>query len=300
MQGLILALLNPVVVSIQNTLAKIGLLRDDIEDMAVVFARLFYVVPVLLVYLLWIGMPTAINPWFWPTIVLMILLEVPSQWFYHQAIKTEQISLVMPLTALLPPFLFTSFVFFGGWSWLGAVGVLVVSLGVYFLEATKYLEATKEKLSLGNLLGPVKAIMKNRASRYMLATVLLWSVTTPLQKVAVGQSNVAFMGVCYLTGCSILIVFQRIIRKQSVAKVVWPVGVSRLIPIGIFAGFGSIFQYSALSFLAPVYVIALKNTILLWSVLWDKVIFHQIVTRAQMISIIIVTIGSIMVGVSII
>ena len=300
MQGLILALLNPVVVSIQNTLAKIGLLRDDIEDMAVVFARLFYVVPVLLIYLAWTGMPAAINPWFWATIVLMIILEVPSQWFYHQAIKTEQISLVMPLTALLPLLLFTSFVFFGGWNWLGAAGVLVVSFGVYFLEATKYLEATKEKLSLGNLLGPVKAIMKNRASRYMLATVLLWSVTTPLQKVAVGQSNVAFMGVCYLTGCSILIVFQRIIRKQSVAKVVWPVGVSRLIPIGIFAGFGSIFQYSALSFLAPVYVIALKNTILLWSVLWDKVIFHQIVTRAQMISIIIVTIGSIMVGVSII
>ena len=159
MQGLILALLNPVAVSVQNTFAKLGLLREDIEDMAVVFARLFYVVPVLSVYLLWTGMPAVINHWFWLTISLMILFEVPSQWAYHQAIKTEKISLVMPLTALLPLLLFTSFVFFGGWSWLGAVGVLVVSLGVYFLEATKYLEATKEKLSLGNLLGPVKAIM---------------------------------------------------------------------------------------------------------------------------------------------
>ena len=300
MQGLILALLNPVAVSIQNTLAKRGLLCDDIEDMAVVFARLFYVVPVLLIYLAWTGMPAVINQWFWSTIVLMIILEVPSQWFYHQAIKTEQISLVMPLTALLPLFLFTSFVFFGGWSWLGAAGVLVVSFGVYFLEATKYLEAAKESFSFSNLFGPVKAIIKNKASRYMLVTVLLWSVTTPLQKVAVDQSNVAFMGVCYLAGCSIMIIVYRLLARQSVARVVWPVGVLGLIPIGIFAGFGSIFQYSALSFLAPVYVIALKDTILLWSVLWDKLIFHQTITRAQMISIIIVTVGSIMVGISII
>lgn len=294
MQGLILALLNPVAVSIQNVLAKIGLLRDDIEDMAVVFARLFYVVPVLSIFLLWTGMPEVVNLWFWPTIALMVLLEVPSQWFYHQAIKTEQISLIMPLTALLPLFLFTSFIFFGGWSWFGGAGVLVVSSGVYFLEATK------EKLSLDNLLGPFKAIAKNRASRYMLATVLLWSITTPLQKVAVGQSNIAFMGVCYLSGCSILIILQRIIRKQSVAKVVLPTGVLRVIPIGLFAGLGSIAQYSALSLLTPVYVIALTDTILLWSVLWDKIIFHKAVTKAQMISIIIVTIGSIMVGVSII
>jgi drug/metabolite transporter (DMT)-like permease len=225
---------------------------------------------------------------------------VPSQWFYHQAIKIEQISLVMPLTALLPLLLFTSFVFFGGWSWVGALGVLVVTSGVYFLEITKNFKTSKDKLSFGNLLGPIKAISKNKASRYMLVTVLLWSITTPLQKVAVGQSNIAFMGVCYLSGCSILIILQRIISRQSVAKVVLPAGVWRVIPVGLFAGLGSIAQYSALSFLSPVYVISLKDTILLWSVLWDKMVFHKTITRAQMISIIIVTVGSIMVGISII
>lgn len=140
MQGLILALLNPVAVSIRNTLAKIELLRDDIEDMAIVFARLFYVVPVLLIYLWWTGMPKAIDFWFWPTISLMILLEVPSQWFYHQAIKLKQISLVTPLSALLVIPLLLTFIFFGGWSWLGVAGALVVSLGIYFLETAKYTE----------------------------------------------------------------------------------------------------------------------------------------------------------------
>lgn len=298
MTGLLFALANPAVVSVQNVLAKIGLLRKDIDDWAVVFARLFYVVPVLLVYLYFTGMPVNINPWFWPTIVLMILLEVPSQWFYHQAIKSEQISLVIPLTALLPMLLFTSFIFFGGWSWLGVIGVLVITFGVYFLEAAKYVETTQKRLTLGNLIDPIKAIIKNKPSRYMLATVALWEITTPLQKVAVEQSNVAFMGVCYLSGCSIVVIIYRIITRQSVSRVIFPKGIIGLIPIGIFAGLGSIAQYTALSMLSPAYVIAFKDTILLWSVLWDKTIFHQSVSRVKMIAIIIVTIGTVMVGIS--
>lgn len=237
-------------------------------------------------------MPDHIDTFFWPTMLLLILLEIPSQWYFHQAIKMEQISLVMPISTLIMIPMLSSFVFFEGWSWLGVSGSLVVAFGVYMLQTTK------ESFSLSNLWAPVKSIFTNKASRYMVYTIVLWSITTPLQKVTANQSSVAFMGVVYLSGCSLGVILWRLIRGQSVRSVIMPPGSIRLVPIGLFAGGGSITQYWALSILNPVYVIALKETILLWSILWDKIFFKHSPSRLQIASTIIVVVGAIMVGAS--
>jgi len=290
--GIFISLLNPVFVSLQNVAARKGLTRGDVEDMAVVFSRLFYVVPVLLAYLWWKGMPAKIDPYFWPTMLVLVLLEIPSQWFFHQAIKTEQISLVMPISTLIMIPMLSSFVFFSGWSWLGFAGSMTVAFGVYLLQASK------EGLSTHNLLAPIRSIITNKASRYMLYTIVLWSITTPLQKVTANQSSVAFMGVIYLSGCSIGVIVWRLIRRQSVKSVIAPPGTVRLIPVGLLAGGGSITQYWALSVMNPVYVIALKETILLWAIIWDRMFFGHKPSKMQIASTCLVVIGAAMVGIS--
>lgn len=290
--GIIVSLLNPFFVSMQNVSAKIGLLHDDIDDMAVIFARLFYVVPVLIAFLWWKGMPDTISPYFWHTMLILIVLEIPSQWFFHQAIKTEQISIVMPISTLIMIPMLSSFIFFEGWSWLGVSGSLIVAFGVYMLQTLK------NGFSLDNFWTPIKSIFTNKASRNMVYAIILWSITTPLQKVTANQSSVAFMGVVYLLGCSLGVIVWRIIKRQPIKPVILPPGALRLMPIGLFAGGGSIAQYWALSLLNPVYVIALKETILFWSILWDKIFFKHSPSRVQIVSTIIVAIGASMVGIS--
>src|SRR5690606_8164204 len=103
--------------------------------------------------------------------------EIPSQWYFHQAIKEEQISLVLPLAALLGPLLLITSVVFNDTSWnlLGITGIITVSIGVYALHLP-------QGSLWGQLLTPIRSMLSKRASRYMLLTVLLWTVTTHLQR----------------------------------------------------------------------------------------------------------------------
>ncbi len=300
--AILLALLNPFFTSLQNVLAKKNLNNENIDDLAVVFARLFYVVPVLLIFLLITGMPATLHPYFWWIVVGMAILEIPSQWFYHQAIKHGELSMVMPISTLIVLPMLTSFIFFTGWSWLGIAGVILVTVGVYTLQVTEVMKLEEPKWQ--KLWAPIKSMFKEKASRYMLITILFWSVTTPLQKLASsipGQgttplSNIAFMGVIYLSFCSLGIILMRLVRGKKIAPIIFPKQIGQLAPIGLLSGLASVAQYWALALMNPVYVIAFKETILMWTVLWDRLVFKIKISRIQFISIIIVMLGALIVG----
>ncbi|MDD4412468.1 MAG: EamA family transporter [Patescibacteria group bacterium] len=308
--GILISLLNPFFASLQNVFAQIGLKDKKIDDLAVVFARLFYVVPILLVFFLIVGAPSQINPNFFWIMMIMVLLEIPSQWFFHQSIKMGQLSVVMPISTLIAIPMLSSFWFFGGWSWLGLFGALFITVGIYVLQASKLKEGDDIKyvFSWSNLIKPIKSLFKEKSSRFMLITIVLWSITTPLQKLASSVpgttetplSNVAFMGVVYLSLCSLGVVFWSKIKSKKIKSIIYPPQKLSLMPIGGFAGFGAIAQYWALSILNPVYVIALKETILIWTVIWDVLIFKQKISVVQLISIVIVMIGAALISVTII
>lgn len=288
-------MINPFFSSLQPVIAKLGLHRKGVEEMAVVFARFFYVTPILMIFL-WIkGMPDKIDRYFWPTMLALILLEIPSQWFYHQALKADKISLVQPIQTLLVYPLMFSFFVFKGWSWGAFCGVIIVSMGVYLLQ----LQKLEGEFSLKRFFEPIKALKNNLASRHMLTAVLLWSITTPLQKITSEMSSPAFMGVIYLSGCSLGVILWRVINRQSVMPIIFPPEMHKLMPTGLVAGIASIGQYWSLSIMNPVYAISLKDIRIILIMMWDKLFFKTHISRGQAMATMMILAGSIMVGVSI-
>ncbi len=293
MTGLMLALLNPFFSSLRAPIAKFYLNDARTDDWAVVFARLFYAVPILTVCLLIFGMPERIGDRFWTVMLVLVALEIPAQWFYHQAIKSEQLSTVLPIGSLLVLTMAPiSFYAFGGWSWRAFAGILIVCSGVYALKATQ------TAFSLRNLTLPIQAIWTHLPSRHMLYTVLLWSATTPLQRVAVAESNIWFMGTVYLSGTALGIVLCTRLAKVPVKSVALPASMLGLAPIGILAGAANMCQYWASSLINPVFVIALKETGLLWMLVWDRLLFKTSISPLRAGSVAAVTTGNILVATS--
>lgn len=286
-------MINPFFSSLQPVVAKLGLHRSGVEEVAVVFSRFVYVIPVLLVYLFaFQSLPAAIDPYFWLVILGLALLEIPSQWFYHQALKADNISLVQPIQILLVYPLMLSFLFFDGWNWQAFSGVIVVSAGVYFLQ----LQKLEGKFSWPRFFEPIKSLKDNRASKNMLGAVLLWSLTTPVQKVAVEMSNAAFMGLVYALFCSAGLIIWRLIRRRKIGPMVWPPQPQKLAITGLTAGLASLGQYWALSLMNPVYVVSLKDIRIALIMLWDRVFFKTKISGHQAIATLVILVGSIMVA----
>lgn len=165
------------------------------------------------------------------------------------------------------------------------------------------------KFSFKDWWTPLKRLWTKQKSRYMLYTVAFWTVTTYLQPEAIKLANpnfegpvnyqgIVYMGVMFLLCSSLVILIKRIISGKSVKAVVFPPQLWRLLPIGLLFGFACICQYWAVSVMSPVYMIALKDTVLIWAMIFDKTIFREKIGRAQIISTLMVMIGSMMIAVA--
>ncbi|MEK7103630.1 MAG: EamA family transporter, partial [Patescibacteria group bacterium] len=256
-----------------------------------VFARLFYVLPILVVYMVIKNAPLPpIHPWFPYIAIVLAFFEVPAHYCYQRAIKTEKTSLVNPIYALITIPMMSSFIFFEGWSIVGFAGIVVITGGVYILQARK------NNYAGGNVLLPIISLWQNKESRLMLYAVMCWSITTPLQKVAIKMSNIEMMGLCYLSIASLLTVLWGIFKGSSVREIIFPQKVHHFAPIGLVAGINNVLQYTALSLINPAYVTGLKQTIHLWLIVSDRFIFKDVISKAQMFAIGIIVTGAMLVG----
>ena len=290
--GIICSLISPLLGSVQAVFTKTRLKAFNSINDAVLFARFFYVLPVLVIYaaIRWTTIPV-INPWFITIILILVLLEVPAQFFYQQAIKSEKISLITPIGSLLTIPMMTSFIFFKGWSVVGCAGIIVITGGVYILQARTHMLTAN-----GKLFDPIKLMWLNKGSRFMLWAVICWSITSPLQRVAIAMSNIEIMGICYLGGCSILTIVWGKQKGIPIRDIIFPNKIYLFAPIGLFGGVANILQYTALSLINPAYVVALKQTGQLWAIIWDRKIFQHRISSSQTFAICIIITGALLVG----
>lgn len=286
--GIILALLNPLFTSVQNVVSKKTLVLDPSKfDWNVVFSRLAYGIPVLAILFYFMPWNAPLVLSFWLLVGLLIILEIPSQWYYHQSIKAGQMSLVMPLTALLSILMLPTIYIFSDWTIGGIIGSIFIALSVYVLSATQ------TGFSKKNLFAPITHLVTNKPSRYMLIAVGLWGITTPLQKYLVKLSNVPTLGVLYLGGCSICVIIFTVVLGNTKQTVI---PANKSVPfIGLLAGIASVTQYWSLLYLHPIYMIALKDTILFWTIIWDIIFFKEKISRAQLIATLCVFSGSMLI-----
>lgn len=187
-----------------------------------------------------------------------------------KAVKYGDLSLVSPLTALTIPFLFVTSFFIAGETTniYGALWVAIIFIGTYFLNIQEI---------RGWFLAPIRALYQNLWARYMLLTAVLWSVSSPLDKLWVIE--VWAIGWMLLTNAviSILFVWLMLILGKSINPMFMlkKKNLQKIWALSLLWGLWAFLQMLALKYTLVIYVIALKRasgmfSVLLWYFMYQE------------------------------
>ncbi len=207
---------------------------------------------------------------FWGAMAAAVPLEVAAALLYQKALQLSPLGLTAPYLAFTPAFLV-----FTGNRILGEVpagmaygGIALVTLGGYWLQLAP---------GMGPL-GPVRALLRERGSLCMLGVALIYSLTSALGKIAVVHSSpqtFAFVYYLVLTGALAPWAWGAVRRGGARA-------LGGLLPVGVFGASMILFHFSAIRLAPASYMIAVKRTSLLWSILLGRAFLGETNTSRRL------------------
>ena len=170
MSWIIYALITAFSIATADAISKKAMIRS--HEYVIAWVRQGYTLPFLAVVFFFIEIPP-LDRTFWLTLLIAIPLDVTAIILYVKAIRLSPLSLTIPFIALSPMFvIITAFVILGELPDIsGLFGILLIVIGAYLLNV----RATKH-----GVLGPIKAIKKERGSVLMIIVALIYSVTSTL------------------------------------------------------------------------------------------------------------------------
>lgn len=237
---------------------------SDADPYIVMLAFQLYALPVLALIFLLSGLPE-ITAGFFTALLVSGTLNILAVALYIKAFQHADLSLVAPLIAFTPLFLLlTSPLILGEMPGVrGLAGVAAIVAGAYVLNAHER-----------GILAPIKALVRERGSRYMLLAAFVFSITSNYDKIGVQSSSPFFWsfanGTYIMAGLFLLAFWKRRRQLGTVVK-----RAKRLAPIGTFVAFTVTAQMVAIELAFVAYVIALKRLSTLLSALWGWLILHE-------------------------
>lgn len=256
------ALSTALALSFADALSKKALSSSD--DIVVAWVREGYALPFLAFGFFFFPIP-GLDSTFWITVAALLPMEITALILYVRAIKLSPLSLTVPFMALSPVFIiFFAFIFLGEVpSGAGAVGIVLIAVGAYALNAGAYRKG---------LLGPVRAVFKEPGSVLMIIVALIYSLTSTLGKVAVEHSSPVFFGFFY--SFLLTLVMTAYVAYKGKLRFVFSRPAS-FIPIGLCTAAMVSTHFIAISLTQAAYMISVKRTSLVWSVILGRLIFKE-------------------------
>ena len=258
------ALLTALSLATSDALSKKALSKS--HEYVIVWVREGYALPFLLLIFLFIEIPSLDNTFF-ITLLLLLPLEITALILYVKAIRISPLSLTIPFMAFSPLFIIlTAYVVLGEMpDRSGMIGILLIVVGAYLLN----IKAQKE-----GFLEPFKAIGREKGSIFMIIVALIYSITSTLGKVAILHSSPVFFGVLYPFILTIVLTpivwfniqgnFGQVFTRPLV-----------FLMIGLSSALMIIFHFLAISLTEVAYMISVKRTSLIFSVLYGKLLFNE-------------------------
>jgi uncharacterized membrane protein len=242
-------------------------------DLLVAWARQGYALPFLLPILFFIEMP-ALDWGFWSALGVMLPLEITAILFYVRAIRVSPLSLTVPFLALSPVFIiFIAFAVLGELpDKSGVSGIALIAFGAYLLNV--------RAASGGDILGPIKAVLKEPGSVLMIIVALIYAVTSTFSKVAMRHSSPLFFAVFYPLVVTLLLSIILASKGRLKAVASRP---SLFLPIGFFSAMMIAAHFSALSLVDVAYMISIKRTSLIFSVIYGALVFKEEKLRERLV-----------------
>lgn len=253
----------------------------------VTWAMITLSLPWTLLVLLRDGMPDVGSGFFAPA-AISVALNMIAVTLQVKALSVSPLSLTVPFLAFTPVFMIAT-----GWAVLdevpdarGVAGILLIAIGAYSINL--------EKLR-GGVLGPIRAIASEPGSRLMLVVALLWSVSAAFDKRAVVESSPAFYASFFSVAFGALYapaLLWGVRRKRP------PGGtVPRLFLLGGIAAAMIICQFAAIQLTLASYVIALKRSGMLVSVVLGRLFFQERMLAVRLVGAALMTAGVVLLSV---
>ena len=212
------------------------------------------------------GWPT-VQPGLVPVLLVFSVMIAAGALLIVKATQVAPLSTSMPVLSFTPAFLLiTSWVMLGERSGpLGTVGVLTIVAGAYLLNV--------HQRDLG-LLAPLRALVTDRGSMYVMGTALIYAITANLGKIGIERSNSAFFAcAAYVVVCVVVLPFM--LRSARGSAPLLRAGLPYLLLIGFAAAVMMSCYAMAVKLAIVPYVIALKRTNGLFSVLFGLLLFRE-------------------------
>lgn len=262
MNWAILALLTAVFESGKDVLGKRVLGKWD--PVAVAWGWRVFALPFLFPLLMVAGLPP-LGPDFAWALLAGGSLNLISSVFYMRAIRHSDLSLVVPLVAFTPLFLLlTSPLLLGETpGGRGIAGVVLIVLGSYLMKA-----GDRGK----GYLAPFRALLREPGGRWMLAVSLIWSVTSNIDKIGVRNSSPVFWAVAVNLFVAVGLAPAALRRGRRMFCRNY---LRALFPLGAAGGLGTACQMAAINLTLVPYVIAVKRTSTVMTVLWGHLLFRE-------------------------
>jgi uncharacterized membrane protein len=224
-----------------------------LNEKQVVIGRLLFAVPILWILVFIEGMPVISEKIIW-VYLIGIPLEALALALYIKALNISALSVTVPFLSFTPVFLLiTSPLLISEMPGVtGVIGVIIIACGAYILNFS----------SLENYLDPFKKMIKERGSLLMLIVAFIYSITSIIGKHGVLFSSVTFFAASYLTGV-LTIYFILFLKKLSFKDLLK----KELAIIGFLSGAMYFFHMSALKLIYVSYMISVKRSSLIFSIL---------------------------------
>ena len=235
------------------------------DEYVIAWVREGYALPFIALAFFFIPIPH-LDKTFYLSVLILLPLEITALILYVKAIKVSPLSLTIPYMALSPVFIIIiAFSLLGELpDKSGFAGIFLITVGAYLLNA---------KASSLGLLGPIKAIAKERGSVLMIIVAIIYSVTSTIGKIAVQHSSPIFFGFFYpllLTIALSIVVGAKGTLHGVVSRP------ATFLTIGIFTAIMILSHFLAISMADVAYVISIKRTSLIFSVLYGWVVFKEV------------------------
>lgn len=230
-----------------------------------------------------VGPPPMPETRFWAPAAVSVALNASASLLYVRALR-EDLSLTVPITALSPVFLLATEPLIAGRTVpaIGMLGVIVIGAGLYVLN----LQALREH----GVFGPIRNVWHQTGPRFMLGVVLLWSVTAPLDTIAVHAWDPIWYAAMLHAGIAVIITPFCWRKSQALAPA--PHDDLRLASLGLLSGLGTMLQMTALMAAPATYVIAIRRFSAPLSAVWGWLFFKEPHVRTRLLGACVMAIGA--------
>ncbi|NUN08140.1 MAG: EamA family transporter [Ignavibacteriaceae bacterium] len=243
----IFALLNPFVDSTRNIFSKRA--SRNIDPILISLAN--NGIPMLIFSPVVFFVEFKFNAEFITALIISALINIAAVLLYHRALSKGEISEVVPMLSFTPLFLLLSSPLLVGEfpNIYGIIGIVLMVAGSYLLNINNV---------KGGLLNPLRSLVRNKGTRYMLIVAFIWSISANFDKIAITNSSIwqyAFsVNVLVTLGIGTIILIK---RKFDIAQL--RAEKFNLLMVGLFTSAGFYVHMTALSLTLVAYVIAFKR-----------------------------------------